>query len=273
MMMMMKEDASNGTLSTLEHLIDSEEEENEPSSSSSSSLSLSLSKKRSKTKKHDKAEDGRNNGKGIATSLTVIWKIVRCLILDVPLALTFLAYLTSRFMEQVYTIGPLHELIESYRRIDDYDNEGFLTEYDSHMTYYNRQCSREDVTTEDATDLLVNDETVHQAAGIMMTHGAIVIPDMLSKSTSTKLRAYLETRHELHNEGKLSWQEEFWSDIGRLSLGLGVDDADIIGQALEEVGTNEILKESLHQILGDDDPAIVEISTLSALHGADFQGT
>ena len=103
-----------------------------------------------------------------------------------------------------------------------------------------------------------------------MTHGALLFPQILTPSTAQQLRDYLETRNRIQDQ--LSWFEKFWGDIGRLSLGLGVDDDPIIAQALQEVGHHQALHTALEGIVGPD-PAIVEISTLTTMLGAQPQGT
>ena len=98
--------------------------------------------------------------------------------------------------------------------------------------------------------------------------------NVLSESTAGRLREYLEVRHTaFHENGKaLPWDEMFWDgDNGaRLSLGLGPDDAPIVAEAIAEVGANPQLKKTLESILGPD-PAVVEVSTLTTMHGANPQ--
>jgi hypothetical protein len=62
-----------------------------------------------------------------------------------------------------------------------------------------------------------------------------------------------------------------WGEIGRLALGLGVSDHPIIAQALHEVGSHPLVKATVEGLMGED-PAIVEISTLTAAHGCEAQG-
>ena len=57
----------------------------------------------------------------------------------------------------------------------------------------------------------------------------------------------------------------------RLSLGLGPEDTDIVAKAIAEVGANQELKKTLEAIVGDD-PAVVEVSTLSTMFDAEPQG-
>jgi hypothetical protein len=118
--------------------------------------------------------------------------------------------------------------------------------------------------------MLAANTSKEQAADTMMTHGAVLIPHILTNDTATQLRDYLETRHAIQD--RLPWHEKMWGEIGRLALGLGVSDHPIIAQALLEVGTHPVVKATVEGLMGED-PAIVEISTLTASHGAEDQGT
>jgi hypothetical protein len=196
--------------------------------------------------------------------------VLRTVVLDLPLLLVVLVWASTLLVQHLYN-GPMQELIESFRRDGSSDELGYLTELDSDITYYGRQCTEEDITTRDSNDLMVPPEaSAEEAADIMMTHGAVLVQDILNTSTATALREYLESRHAIQDE--LPWHEKMWAEIGRLSLGLGVGDAPIVAQALREVATHPTLQRTLQGIVGDD-PAIVEISTLTTMHGAQEQGT
>jgi hypothetical protein len=131
-----------------------------------------------------------------------------------------------------------------------------------------------DISTHDANDLLIESHmTSSKRREIMMTHGAIVQQHILSRNTSTELRQYLEKRHDFYRSTKkLPWNELFWDggDGNRLSLGIGPEDHPVIARALTEVAQNNQLKATLEAILGPN-PAVVEVSTLTTMHGATHQ--
>jgi hypothetical protein len=196
--------------------------------------------------------------------------VVRLVVLDLPVWLLFVALVASHLAQQLY-VGPLSTWMESLRLEGSTDQFGFYPELDTDVTYYNRQCTADDISTIDSNDLIIpQDATREQAADQMMTHGAVLIPDILTQTTATQLRDYLETRHQMQDQ--LPWHEKFWAEIGRLSLGLGAGDHPIVAQALQEVGNHPVVKRTVEGILGKD-PAIVEISTLTTMHGAQPQGT
>lgn len=197
------------------------------------------------------------------------WNRLRWCLLDLPLWIVIIVWASTRWISQFYQ-GPLQTFIESFRRSGSVDDLGYYTDFSSDLTYYGRQCDATDISTSNSSDLILpTDVTQEQAAHTMLTHGAIIIQNLLSKETASQLREYLEERHEMKH--KLPWDELFYDSDSRLSLGLGVDDAPIIAQALQEVGTNPTLRTALEAIVGPD-PAILEISTLTTLYGAEPQG-
>mmetsp|Transcript_10289 Transcript_10289/g.28379 ORF Transcript_10289/g.28379 Transcript_10289/m.28379 type:complete len:831 (-) Transcript_10289:517-3009(-) len=108
-----------------------------------------------------------------------------------------------------------------------------------------------------------------EAAEVMLKYGAVTFRELLSNDTITALRTYLDGKHDYRHE--LPYNENFWHDIGRLSLGLGTEDHESIGQALREIAQHDTLQTTLEGILGPN-PALVEISTLTSLNGAEQQG-
>ena len=208
-----------------------------------------------------------SNGSG--SRFLVGFGFFRTLVLDVPLLLLFVSVSSIYLLQALYN-GPFTQLLKSFDVGSDMDDFGFYPTLDTDITYYNRQCTVEDVSTQNANDLLIHpDYTQEDATHVMMKHGAVVMKDVLSKDTSVKLREYLETRNQIQDQ--LSWFEKFWGEIGRLALGLGASDHPIIAQALYEVGTNPTVRKTITGIMGDD-PAIVEISTLNAMYQCDDQG-
>ena len=192
------------------------------------------------------------------------------IIFDLAVFISFGMFLAAYGLQQVY-LGPMKMLVNSFQRVGDMDAHGFYPELDTDVTYYDRQCTVEDISTKNCNDLIVTEKNSGaEAADTMMTHGAVVMKDILSADTAAELRNYLESRHAIKEE--LPFMENFFDEIGRLSLGLGVSDHPIIGRALEEVGNHRVLKTTIEGILGRD-PAIVEISTLTTLYRAGSQGS
>ena len=197
------------------------------------------------------------------------WRIIRLIFLDLPLALSFTLFLMTDGIQRLYA-GPVAELIDSYKRVSDTDFQGLFPELDTDVTYYNRQCTVEDISTTNSDDLIISkNATGEDAADLMMEHGAVLIEDLISQDTAAELREYLETLHDIQDD--LPYMEKFFEDSGRLSLGLGLEDNPMIGKALEELGRNRVFKTTIEGILGED-PAVIEISTLTTMYGAEEQG-
>eukprot|EP00531_Pseudo-nitzschia_arenysensis_P000571 CAMPEP_0116125718 /NCGR_PEP_ID=MMETSP0329-20121206/5957_1 /TAXON_ID=697910 /ORGANISM="Pseudo-nitzschia arenysensis, Strain B593" /LENGTH=1049 /DNA_ID=CAMNT_0003619771 /DNA_START=197 /DNA_END=3346 /DNA_ORIENTATION=+ len=205
------------------------------------------------------------------------WKIVRMikfLLWNGPLLACWSLFLVSIFVKELW-YGPLDELLQSFRVEEVPTPLGTNRILDKELTYYHRRCDHRDISTHDANDLLIDPNmNLKERQDVAMTHGAVVMKDIISHDTAVELRAYLETRHhEFHtNNLELPWDELFWDGDGgtRLSLGLGPEDTSIVARAIAEAGSNPQLKKTLESILGDD-PAVVEVSTLSTMFDAEPQ--
>lgn len=156
-------------------------------------------------------------------------------------------------------------IVESYRRDELVNN--FYDKFRNEFTYYNRHCDARDISTTDSSDLIVTSDMPPAKAGsVMLEHGAIAIPQVLSPKAAGDLRNYLAGKHE----AKLDFNEVFWQEMDRLALVLGTHDDPSVAAALDEIGNNEHLKKALKGIVGDD-PVIIEVSTLTSLHDSSFQ--
>ncbi|KAL3935807.1 MAG: hypothetical protein SGBAC_008744 [Bacillariaceae sp.] len=221
------------------------------------------------------ANDGKPSpGKTFRSFRIALSIALEILLLGIPFSV-----LTSAYLFQELYSGPFVAYMDSFRIMDKgADDRGYFYSLDQDVTYYHRHCTKEDITTygvnkTDRSNLLLlpnEDTTPEYAQDIMMTHGAVMLPQVLTPETATKLRSYLESRHDIQDT--LSWQEKFWTGINRLSLGLGFDDDPSIQQAIHEIGHNPMIQATLEGLFGEPDAAIVEISTLTSLHGAENQG-
>eukprot|EP00526_Cylindrotheca_closterium_P002077 CAMPEP_0113618270 /NCGR_PEP_ID=MMETSP0017_2-20120614/9243_1 /TAXON_ID=2856 /ORGANISM="Cylindrotheca closterium" /LENGTH=1121 /DNA_ID=CAMNT_0000527759 /DNA_START=13 /DNA_END=3378 /DNA_ORIENTATION=+ /assembly_acc=CAM_ASM_000147 len=217
---------------------------------------------------------GKSKAKGYRASRIALSIVLEIVLLVIPFTL-----LTTAYVCQELYLGPFVAYLDSFRIMDKgADHRGYYYSLDQDVTYYHRHCTKEDITTfginkTDRSNLLILPEentTAEIAQDIMMTHGAVILPQVLTTETAINLRSYLESRHEIQDT--LSWQEKFWTGINRLSLGLGFDDDPSIQQAIHEIGHNPMIEATLEGLFGEPDAAIVEISTLTSLHGAENQG-
>lgn len=193
---------------------------------------------------------------------------LRLLLVDLPFALLFSLLAVSLIVQRVY-LSYVVPITQSYKRGEM--NGNFYENYDNDFTYYNRHCGPEDISTRSADDLLIHEDfTGTQAADVMLEHGAVAFQNVLNNDTASELRAYLAQKH--HEKESLGYNEVMWDEISRLSLGIGTNDhPTVIAEAMQQVGNHPVVKSTLEGILGPD-PAIVEISTLTSLNGAEDQG-
>ena len=210
---------------------------------------------------------GKQQSQSKSAPGSVLGRSLRWILLDLPVAVLFGVLLLTLLLRYSY-LTYVTPIVQSYKRGEFRDN--FYEDYDNEFTYYNRHCGPSDISTSSANDLLIHPEyTADEAADVMLQHGAVAIQNILTNETATELRQYLATKH--HHKKELGYNEVFWQEQNRLSLGLGTKDHPIIAKALQEVGSHAVLKRTLEGILGPD-PAIVEISTLTSLNGAENQG-
>jgi len=146
-------------------------------------------------------------------------------------------------------------------------------EFQNDYTYYDRQCGAAELLERQphgADDLKIRPHwTGRQAADAMLSYGAVTMANVLRPDTADELRRYLAQLHERKHD--LPYTQVFFNSIDRWSLGLGLEDHPAIGRALREVGRHEVLRTTLEGILGPN-PALVELSTLTSMNGAEEQG-
>ena len=171
----------------------------------------------------------------------------RVAVFQFPAVLLFAAWTSCLLVQHVYR-AYVTPIIVSYKRNEDVDGK-FYEEFRNEFTYYDRRCGPDDVTTTNSSDLLVTEDmSSDEAADVMLEHGAVAFRDVLSQETASKLRAYVAEK-QAH---ELDYNEVFWTTEDRLSLGLGPHDHPSIAAALEEVGSNKVLKTALEAIVGED---------------------
>jgi hypothetical protein len=109
---------------------------------------------------------------------------------------------------------------------------------------------------------------VNRAVEQMMQHGALVLPNLLQPETVRQLRAYAV--HKNHNVP----DEEVYpvsQGTNRISFGYDATEHPAVVQAIQELSNNAFLHQVLATLLGDEDPASSEITTITAYFGAPGQ--
>lgn len=186
-----------------------------------------------------------------------LWRGVRLLLLDLPLGVLFATLLAAYAIRNIYQDLYLPLMDRATRTDQDLDRE---------FTYYHRYCTEADLTTRNIHDLVADPKApVSQAVEQMMEHGGIVIRDLLSPETVRILREYVVYRnHHIPEE------EVFPVSQGenRMSFGYDATESPALVRALKELANNRFLKQVLSGILGDEDPASSEITSITAYYGA-----
>ena len=133
------------------------------------------------------------------------------------------------------------------------------------LTYYERHCNSEHITTDDiGTLLLPRNVTPAEATRHMVRHGVQVYPQILTASTANAVRQYILDRNQ-KEEGFFVIENK-----GRFSFGIDVNADPSIQQALSEIANHKSLVPALEQIVGPN-PAIIEFTAITSVYGADEQ--
>jgi len=218
----------------------------------------------------DDVKSAGNEGTNGTTDNRRSTRLLRRLLglVELPLVTAFAALLAAVLVHQCY-LQYVTPIVQSYKRGDMEGN--FYPEFRHEFTYYNRLCGRDDISTTEASDLLIREDmTGTEAADTMLRHGAVAFRNILRNETAAELREYLDRKNK--DTSQLGYNEVFWEgeDGTRIALALGAGDHPVVRDALQQVGNHAVLKRALEGILGPD-PAIVEISTLTAKAGCDDQ--
>jgi len=137
------------------------------------------------------------------------------------------------------------------------------------ITYYDRACDASDFTTTDLYDITIFDEdTLDDAVDLFMTHGGVIIPQILSPNTTSQLRSYIIEQ----NYGMEDPEDQYYvhEHEHRWSLKLGAHDDPSVSLALKEIGEHEVLKPLIEEIAGLH-PSVCEITSISSAYGAEAQ--
>ena len=218
--------------------------------------------------------------------------VFRCLLVDLPLMLLFASYIGGLLLQHVES----HYLSKLYQSMEFTDER-----HDIEVTGYHYTCTAEDISTQNADDLIVpiytteedsagttdgtnpkkrnTKQTAHHAVEMMQTHGAIMIPDILSPSTANSVREFVLEENQ-RRSNKQSDGGEGNSNNGlfyvianehRYSFGISVADHHVsIRRALHEIATHSLLLTMLEELIGPD-PAVIEFTAITSEYGAATQ--
>lgn len=185
--------------------------------------------------------------------LNVFGHILRTVILDFPLMLLFAAYVSTIILEEVHVQYIMPQVVQMKWGKKRQKEE---------LTYYSRDCSRDDITTNSTKDLLLAKDTKPIACmEHMLHHGVSIYSDILSNETAKAARNYILERNVIEKSFHVIENDN------RYSFGIKVNSHPSIQQALKEIGQHEQLQAALRKIVGPN-PAIVEFTGITATFGA-----
>lgn len=181
--------------------------------------------------------------------------LVRTILLDFPMTSLFFVYLGLcwiRRVEQLYIHPSLKAAVWTKDRAVE------------EITYYNRFCTPEDMSTHNADDLLVPENaTIQEAYEHQLLHGFSIFQGVLTDDVMHDLRTYVDSRNR-----KLSAEESIFVIAGknRFSFGLGTEEP-CVARAVTQVATHPMLAPALEKVLGKN-PAVIEMTAITSSYGA-----
>jgi hypothetical protein len=188
----------------------------------------------------------------------VLGTVLRTLVLDSPLLLIFGTYMFLVWVHHVHD-----NYLKPQMDAAVFDQDRAFKE----MTYYNRPCDENDLSTTEGHDLfLPENATAEDAYQHQLRHGFTIFPGVLSDETATNLRNYVVSRNS-----KLTESESIFvlSNMNRYSFGLGTEEPSVT-KAVMELTSNKRLKESVEKIMGKN-PALIEMTAITSTYGAQNQ--
>jgi hypothetical protein len=200
---------------------------------------------------NEKSKKIRQRGKGVRA----LGYFLRTLFCDFPLAMLFLTYLTFVWLHRVhdmYLTKQLQAMVWDEDRSED------------EITYYDRFCTPEDLSTTDPHELfLPKDATPEEAMQHNLKHGFTVFQSALSRNAAADLREYVISKNR-----NLTEQETIYviANDNRYSFGLDTG-MPAVARAMEELSNHDQLNKAMEKIIGPD-AALIEMTAITAAYGA-----
>lgn len=104
----------------------------------------------------------------------------------------------------------------------------------------------------------------------MMKHGAVMIQQILTETTVDALREYLLQKNDLIQG--TSAEYALSQGHNRISYGIEATEHDSVVRALKEIHDHPIFSSTIKNLVGDDNPALSEITAITVWAGAADQG-
>lgn len=179
--------------------------------------------------------------------------LIRAILLDLPMALLFAAYLGLSWARRVDTLYIQPAMAAAVWTDERAEQE---------ITYYERHCTAQDMSTQTADDLLVPaNATVQEASEHQLLHGFSIFQGVLTEDVMHDLRTYVDAKNR-----KLTEEESIFVIEGdnRFSFGLGTEEP-CVALAVKQLATN--MGPALEKVLGKN-PALIEMTAITSSYGA-----
>ena len=174
--------------------------------------------------------------------------LLRFILVDLPLVTLFGTYVFLVVMHHVHD-----EYLVKQAELMKWTDERRTSD----MTYYNRLCTAQDISTFSTDDLIVsNNASPEHCMHHMAKHGVSLYPHVLAEDTADELRDFIVERNKV--------EEGFWVISGehRFTFGVGVNQAPIVTKALEEIASHPVFRPAIEEICGPN-PAVIEFTAIT----------
>ena len=175
--------------------------------------------------------------------------LIRIILLDLPLLVVLVTFAATSWVRYVHD-----EYIEH-----NFKNFMWTDERrDEESTYYHRDCTPDEITTFQASDLILDkDATAEDAYWHQMKHGFTVVRNVLTPQTIKNLRDHIMDFNQ--KKGK---EYDLIEKENRYSFGLSTSEPSVRAM-LREFATHKQWKQSVEAVMGPD-PAMIEMTAITS---------
>uniref|UniRef100_A0A7S0XL92 Uncharacterized protein n=1 Tax=Pseudo-nitzschia delicatissima TaxID=44447 RepID=A0A7S0XL92_9STRA len=169
------------------------------------------------------------------------------------------------------------EEIDSYSAVQSeyyYDERGFRTKYQKEYRNRKRRRLGPKFNIWESPDLRpipknVAEKSGQMAVDTMMKHGSVMVPKILSDATIFELREFIDRK----NRAVSGTSDEYpiTASHNRISYGIESTEHPSVVRALKEIHDHGVMSHLIQNLVGDENPALSEITAITAWAGAEDQ--
>jgi len=152
-----------------------------------------------------------------------------------------------------------------------YDERGFRSNYQQAVTGRKRRRFIPNFNLWESPDTRpipknVAEKAGQQAVNTMMKHGSVMVPQVLSDATIMELREFVD--HKNHVVMGTSDEYPITESHHRISYGIESTEHPSVVRALKEIHDHGVMAHLIQNLVGDENPALSEITAITAWAGA-----